>query len=120
MIGRSLRHYRITASLGGGGMGEVWLARDTSLEREVAIDQARRLAQQIADAVGQAHSAGIVHRDLKRAGLTAETMFRIALTYELAGARQRAGNVDRFLTRPDPRLRANGRGSSARAPATPL
>ena len=134
MIGRSLRQYRITSSLGRGGMGEVWLARDTSLERDVAIktlpaaddedaatrkerffrearaasalnhpniitiyeintdqdidfiameyvdgrtladmlqrgplpiDQVRRLAQQIAGAVGQAHQAGIVHRDLK-------------------------------------------------------
>lgn len=37
MIGRSLRQYRITASLGRGGMGEVWLASDTTLGREVAI-----------------------------------------------------------------------------------
>ncbi len=133
MIGRSLRQYHITASLGHGGMGEVWLARDTTLEREVAIktlpagdadaatrkerffrearaasalnhpniitiyeinsdqgidfiameyvdgrtlgdvmrhtplafDLVRRLAHQIAEAVGRAHRAGIVHRDLK-------------------------------------------------------
>jgi predicted Ser/Thr protein kinase len=37
MIGRRLRQYLITASLGRGGMGEVWLARDTTLERDVAI-----------------------------------------------------------------------------------
>jgi Tol biopolymer transport system component len=35
--GTRLGHYEIIAPLGVGGMGEVWRARDTSLEREVAI-----------------------------------------------------------------------------------
>src|SRR5262245_37052491 len=33
----SIAHYRITASIGRGGMGEVWRASDTKLGREVAI-----------------------------------------------------------------------------------
>ncbi len=37
MIGRSLGHYRITAAVGAGGMGEVYRATDTKLGREVAI-----------------------------------------------------------------------------------
>lgn len=37
MIGTSLNQYCITASLGAGGMGEVFRAKDTRLNREVAI-----------------------------------------------------------------------------------
>ena len=37
MIGRSLGHYRITAAIGAGGMGEVYRAKDPKLGRDVAI-----------------------------------------------------------------------------------
>ena len=37
MIDRTLKHYRIIAPLGAGGMGEVYLAQDTKLDRKVAL-----------------------------------------------------------------------------------
>jgi serine/threonine protein kinase len=37
MVSRSISHYRILNKLGAGGMGEVYLAEDTRLDRKVAI-----------------------------------------------------------------------------------
>lgn len=34
---RAISHYRIVSKIGAGGMGEVYLAEDTRLDREVAI-----------------------------------------------------------------------------------
>ena len=35
--GTTLGPYSVTAQIGAGGMGEVWRARDTKLDRDVAL-----------------------------------------------------------------------------------
>ncbi len=37
MVGKKLAHYEIIDSLGSGGMGEVYRARDGKLDRDVAL-----------------------------------------------------------------------------------
>ena len=75
MIGALLNQYRITASIGAGGMGEVFRARDTRLNRDVAVkvlpkdfvadaDRLRRFEQEVTVTL-ESNSARLKVRVLK-------------------------------------------------------
>ena len=74
-VGRSIAQYEITAKIGEGGMGEVYAARDTRLNRQVAIkilpqaklsdpDRRRRFLQEAQAASGLNHPNIITVHDL--------------------------------------------------------
>ncbi len=50
-VGENISHYSIVAGLGAGGMGEVYLANDTKLDRQVAIKFLRREFSEHSDAL---------------------------------------------------------------------
>lgn len=61
---QTIGHYRITAKLGEGEMGEVWRATDTKLGREVAVKVLRESLAADPDRMARFHREALVLRSL--------------------------------------------------------
>lgn len=88
MIGETISHYRVLERLGKGGMGEVYLAEDLRLHRQVALKMLR--SETPRDEQGQAR--------LLREARTASVLSHpsIAVIYEIDEAESSAGHI-RFI-----------------------
>ncbi|HSO23816.1 MAG TPA: protein kinase, partial [Chondromyces sp.] len=69
MIGSSVSHYRVTAKLGEGGMGEVWGAEDTKLGRQVALKMLPELFAQDAERLARFEREARVLASLSHANI---------------------------------------------------
>ena len=92
MIGETLRHYRIEAKLGAGGMGVVYRALDTHLDRPVAIkvlpasavtnsDRRARFAQEAKSASALSHRNIITIYDIDTGQIEGKAVDYIAMQY---------------------------------------
>jgi Tol biopolymer transport system component len=81
--GSSISHYRIVSRLGAGGMGEVYLARDETLERSVALkiippervgseERVRRFVQEAKSASALNHPNIVTIHEIGRAEVTSD------------------------------------------------
>jgi serine/threonine protein kinase/WD40 repeat protein len=99
LVGKNISHYRVLSRLGAGGMGEVYRARDTRIERDVALkvlphslagdrDRLRRFEQE-ARTVGKLNHPNIL--SLYDIGEQGEIHFIVTELLEGATLRQKLG-----------------------------
>jgi serine/threonine-protein kinase len=71
MIGQTVAHYRITEKIGAGGMGEVFLARDEKLNRDVALKILPEIYTKDAQRMGRFQREAQVLASLNHANIAA-------------------------------------------------
>jgi serine/threonine-protein kinase len=86
LIGETLGHYRVLEKLGEGGMGEVYLAEDTTLDRRVAL--------KVLPAELTASSEQLARFEREARVLAAVSHPNIAAIYSFEAAGLRAGRPD--------------------------
>ncbi len=113
LVGQMIEHYRVVAPLGTGGMGEVYLARDTKLGRSVALKilpsavasnegRMRRFTQEARAAAALNHP-NIAHvYEIGKAGEThfiaMEYVDGVTLTDKIHGEKTPLGKLLKYLT----------------------
>jgi serine/threonine protein kinase len=105
MVGRTVSHYQIVERLGAGGMGYVsGKALDQLIPRKgMRLNEALKIAGQVADAMARAHEAGTVHRDLKPSNLMVDERGSVKVVdFGLAKLAETGGTVGDATTRTEP------------------
>ncbi len=92
MIGKTLGHYEILEPLGAGGMGEVYRARDTKLERDVAITVLPE------DSATDQHRLARFEREAKLLASLNHANIDVIYHRELQGVTSRRGAMDNPAT----------------------
>ena len=109
MVGRTISHYRIVEKLGVGGMGIVWKARDTRLDRFVALkflpaakisdpERQRRFVQEARAASALNHPTIITIHEIDHSGTEGHAADFIAMEFVPGKA------LDRLIPRKGLRL----------------
>ena len=114
MIGKQLGHYVVLAELGSGGMGDVYVAHDTRLDRRVALKLPRREVSGSIDRVSQMQrearaAAALNHPNIVHLYSVEEADGAIFITMELVDGRSLRDVLSESAPLPLPRLLAFAR-----------
>jgi serine/threonine-protein kinase len=107
-VGTVLQHPRIVGVLDSGSADGVLyyvmpfvdgasLRDRLNREKQLPVDDAIQIAQQVADALAYAHSKGVIHRDIKPENILLDTSGALVADFGIARAAQVAGGEN--LTR---------------------